>query len=231
MIKIGMCDDDLGTIKVTAKFLEAEIIEQQIDAEITLVTTDQKEIFNAIYNNDLDVLFLDIDFKGKGKNGLDFANDLRKINKDFYLVFLSAHFKYIHMSLSNKVFDFLVKPINRDTVELLIKRLKDEFDKNNSVFLHLNRWTSVRTDTILYIEKVDNKCRVITANKSLFTTKTLNTLLDELPNNFCKCHKSYIANKDKILGIDKKSNLIYFQNDKICSISSTFNLKGGSIYE
>ena len=231
MIRIGMCDDDIGTIKVTAKFLESEIIEQNLDAEITFVTSNQKEIFNAIYNNELDVLFLDIDFKGKGKNGLEFAKDLRNINKNFYLVFLSAHFKYIHVSLVNKVFDFLVKPINRDTVESLVKRLKDEFEKNNVIFLHLNKWTSVRTDTILYIEKIENKCKVIAAGKALFTSKTLNTLLDELPECFCKCHRSYIANKDKILGIDKKKNLIYFSSDITCPISSSFDLKGGNINE
>ena len=30
-------------------------------------------------NNNVNALFLDIDFKSKGKNGLDFANDLRNI--------------------------------------------------------------------------------------------------------------------------------------------------------
>ena len=91
MIKIGMCDDDLNAVKLTARFLESEIIEQNLDAEITLVTNNQKEIFNAIYNYELDVLFLDIDFKNGGKNGLEFAHILRKINTDFFLIFLTAH--------------------------------------------------------------------------------------------------------------------------------------------
>ena len=224
MIRIGMCDDDLNTIKIAAKFLESEIIEQNLDAEITLITDNQKEIFNAIYNNELDVLFLDVDFKGKGKNGLDFAKDLRDINKTFYLVFLSAHFKYVHVSLENKVFDYLVKPINRDMIEMVVRRLKAENDKNNQVFLHLNKWSAVRTDTIYYIEKINNKCRVVTSQKDGYTTKTLNTLLDELPNHFIKCHKSYIANTDKILGIDKKLNLIYFTKDICCPINSNFNI-------
>ena len=224
MIRIGMCDDDLNTIKIAAKFLESEIIEQNLDAEITLITDNQKEIFNAIYNNELDMLFLDVDFKGKGKNGLDFAKDLRDINKNFYLVFLSAHFKYVHVSLENKVFDYLVKPVNRDMIEMVVRRLKAENDKNNQVFLHLNKWSAVRTDTIYYIEKVNNKCRVVTSQKDMYTTKTLNTLLDELPNHFTKCHKSYIANTDKILGIDKKLNLIYFTKDICCPINSNFDI-------
>lgn len=231
MLKIGMCDDDLASMKITAKFLEAEIIEQELDAEISIITTNQKDIFNAIYNNELDVLFLDIDFKCKGKNGLEFANDLRNVNKNFYLVFLSAHFKYIQMSLENKVFDFLVKPINRDTIESLVLRLKDEFSKNSVIFLQLNKWSCVRTDTITYIEKCDNKCKVYANNKTLFTTKTLSTLIDELPSNFVKCHKSYICNTSKILGIDKKQGLLYFSNDVTCPISQNFDIRGGRIYE
>ena len=91
MIKIGMCDDNLNSIKIASKLLEAEIIEQDLDAEISIISSDQKKIFDAIYNKEIDVLFLDIDFKNNGKNGIDFAKDLRKINKNFYLVFLSAH--------------------------------------------------------------------------------------------------------------------------------------------
>ena len=153
MIRIGMCDDDINSIKTAAKLLEAEIIEQGLDAEITTVSSDQKEVFDQIYLKNIDILFLDIDFKNSGKNGIEFAKDLRKINKDFYLVFLSAHQRYVHVSLITKVFDFLVKPINRETLCELVSRLKDEFNSNNSLFLHLNKWSFVRTDDILYIEK------------------------------------------------------------------------------
>lgn len=230
MIKIGMCDDDLNAVKLTARFLEAEIIEQNLDAEITLVTNNQKEIFNAIYNYELDVLFLDIDFKDKGKNGLEFEKDLRSINKNFYLVFLSAHFKYIQLSLTNKVFDFLVKPINRDTIEDLVSRLKDEFDKNNLIFLHLNKWSSIRTDKILYIEKEESRCKVVTPSKVLYTTKTLHKLMEDLPSNFIRCHKSYIANTDRIIGVDKKQNMIYFSHGMSCPMTSTLSLEGSVVH-
>ena len=84
-----MCDDNLNSIKIASKLLEAEIIEQDLDAEISIISSEQKKIFDAIYNKEIDVLFLDIDFKNNGKNGIDFAKDLRKINKNFYLVFFS----------------------------------------------------------------------------------------------------------------------------------------------
>ena len=222
MIRIGMCDDDINSIKTAAKLLEAEIIEQGLDAEITTVSSDQKEVFDQIYLKNIDILFLDIDFKNSGKNGIEFAKDLRKINKDFYLVFLSAHQRYVHVSLITKVFDFLVKPINRETLCELVSRLKDEFNSNNSLFLHLNKWSFVRTDDILYIEKNGKKSLVVTRDFTYSTTKTLSMLLDELPSNFKRCQKSYILNEDKIISIDKKQGLAIFSQKFSCPVSAQF---------
>lgn len=224
MIKIAMCDDELTTLKPISMLLESEIIQQNFDAEITIITDKQKTVFDAIYNHEVDVLFLDVDFKNSGKNGIEFARDLRNINKDFYLVFLTAHQRYMHISFFAKVFDYLVKPINRDVLEELVNRLKHEFECDNKVFLHLNKWVSVRIDDILYIEKDGNKCKVIANQYEQSTPKTLDNLLDELPNNFCKCHRSYIVNKNKILRIDKKNSYVYFSKDTKCPINSHFDL-------
>lgn len=224
MIKIGMCDDNLNSIKVASKMLEAEIIEQELDAEISLISSNQKEVFDAVYNNEIDVLFLDIDFKSNGKNGIEFAKDLRKINKNFYLIFLSAHPRYLHLSLLVKVYDYLIKPINRDTLSELVSRFKEEFAANSILFLHLNKWESVRTEDILYIEKDGKKSVIITKNLKYSSTKSLNTLINELPNNFYKCHKSYILNTSKISSINKKEGRAYFTKDLYCPISSQFNL-------
>lgn len=224
MIKIGMCDDNLNSIKIASKLLEAEIIEQDLDAEISIISSEQKKIFDAIYNKEIDVLFLDIDFKNNGKNGIDFAKDLRKINKNFYLVFLSAHQRYLHVSLTTKIFDYLVKPINRDTISDIVIRLKDEFANNKALFLHLNKWEFVRTDDIFYIEKNGKKSIIVTDDINFTTTKGLNTLLSELPQNFLRCHKSYILNSDKVLSIDKKLGQASFGKNITCPISTQFNL-------
>lgn len=224
MIKIGMCDDNLNSIKIASKLLESEIIEQELDAEISIISSNQKEIFDAIYKKSIDVLFLDIDFKNNGKNGIDFAKDLRKINKDFFLVFLSAHQRYLHLSLITKVFDYLVKPINRDTMSNIVTRLKDEFANNNTLFLHLNKWEFVRTDNILYIVKEGKKSIVITNDNTYTTNKGLNALISELPSNFIRCHKSYILNKEKILSIDKKNGQAFFSKTISCPISSQLNI-------
>lgn len=224
MIKIGMCDDKLETLISVNKFLEAEMIEQSFDGEITLITDDQKQVFDAVYNKEIDILILDIDFKSFGKNGIDFAKDLRNINKDFILIFLSAHQKFMPLSFFVKVFDFIIKPINRETIELLVSRLIEEFKYSKKFFLPLSKWVSVRISDIIYIEKIGNKSQVITKDQTYTTTKNLNSILDELPKEFKKSHRSFIINENKIISIDKKNNYVYFEDGFYCPINSYFDI-------
>lgn len=225
ILKIALCDDELDNIKIIAKLLESEIINQDLNAEIVLLTDNQDEVYRAIANREIDILFLDVDFKNGGKNGLEFAEMLRKINKEFFLIFLTAHQRYMHVSFYTKVFDYLVKPISKDIITEIISRLKEEFTSNKNLFLKLNKWISVRTDDILYIEKQGNKSIIITQYGEYSTQKTLDLLLDELPKNFSKSHRSYIVNENKILNIDKKNKYAYFSKNIKCPINSFFEIK------
>ena len=88
----------------------------------------------------------------------------------------------------------------------------------------INKWVSIRTNDILYIEKIGNKSIVVTKQGRNSTLKTLDALLEELPINFRKCHRSYIINENKIIQIDKKKGYAYFSNDLYCPINSHFNI-------
>ena len=44
MLKIALCDDNLDSIQLVKKFLESQIIEQNVNAEISIVTDNQEKI-------------------------------------------------------------------------------------------------------------------------------------------------------------------------------------------
>lgn len=224
MIKIGMCDDNLDSVSSVENLLNYSIKQNNFNAKIVTVTKNQKEIYDKIEKKELDILFLDIDFKNNGKNGLDFAKDLRDINKDFYLIFLTASQRYIHNSLFVKVFDYLIKPVNNELIDEIVIRLKEDFENENKIFLHLNKKVSIRTDEILYIEKIGNRAQIVANNFTEYGNVTLDNLLKELPINFVKCHRSYIANANKITKVDKKENFVYFSKNIRCPINSHFDM-------
>ena len=89
ILKIALCDDELESIRIVAKLLEDEFIRQDFNAEITLITDNQDEILKAITNKEIDILFLDVDFKNGGKNGIESVIECDKIVLDDIVV-LSA---------------------------------------------------------------------------------------------------------------------------------------------
>jgi len=225
MYKIAICDDEIDCANGIAKILETQFTKKSFNAKVTIITDKQDVIYKAIEENEIDILILDIVFKNGEKNGIDFANDLRKINKDFCLIFLTAHFRYMPLSFVSKTFDFLVKPVNKNLIDSLVDRLIDEYSIKNTKFIHLNKSLVVKINTIAYIEKINNKSYIYTSSGAYSCTITLDSLLNELPNNFIKCHRSYIANKDLISTVDHKKNYVIFENGLKCPINSHFKLE------
>lgn len=222
MINIAICDDNLDTTLTMQKILENEIIRQDVNAKIILATNKQEEIINLIKSKSIDILILDVEFENSTLNGIEFAKILRKYNKEFYLVFLSAYQRFLYPSLVTKIFDYLVKPTNIDNVRELVTRIKEEFDNTNNRFIQINKWQQVRIDDIIYMEKSVNKTIIHTKAENFVSSKTLDKIIDMLPDNFSRCYRSYIVNKDKIISINRKDNTITLQNDFTCPINSKF---------
>lgn len=220
MIKIAICDDEQNVLKSISKILESCIINLDLDAEIILETTSQEQIISAIKNKEIDVLFLDIDFKNSEKNGIKLAKELRALNSNFKLIFLTGHFEYSLLAYKCKTFDYVLKPITYQNLLPTIKRLKADFENDTSAFLKISKNFSLRTDEILFIERNKSKAIVHTINSIYSSSYSLNTLLEELPSSFIRIHRSYIINQDKIKIIDRENKQIIFDNNNSCPIGN-----------
>ena len=56
---------------------------------------------------------------------------------------------------------------------------------------------------------------------------------DQLPKNFVRCHKSFIANVNNISKLEPTSNIIYFNDNNKCYIGPKYKddvMKGVKIY-
>lgn len=224
MYNVAVCDDDVHCAKTICKILETEFIKQNFECEIISVTDKQSDIYELVKNHKIDILFLDIDFKNGGKNGIDFANELRDFDNNFCLIFLSAHVKYMPLSFVSKTFDFLIKPIHHSVITLLVERLKKDFLRDRVNFLELNKAINLNTNTITYIEKIGNKSYIHSSGSTISASRTLDSLISVLPKNFLKCHRSIILNSNRISIYNKKKNIIIFDNGETCPASSHFSI-------
>ena len=223
MINIAICDDDNDTSNLINKLITEIIHKNNYNMNVSLVTSSQEEIFNKISNKEIDVLFLDIKFKDNDNSGLDLAENLRKVNINFYLIFITGYLEYAILSFQHKTFDFIVKPVNVDKLDDTLSRLNDEINATQNSLVKFKNNIVINPNDILFIEKAGYKAIIHTKNDKAYTSYgTIKELTNILPNNFVQSHRAFIVNKKLINSVDNKKNLIYFEKDYRCPMSNSF---------
>lgn len=215
MLNFVLCDDNQVILDRLSKMLESIFIKHNFDAEIIFSSTVPENILDFIKeNNNVHVLFLDIDLKSK-MSGLDLASQIRKVNKQVYIIFTSAHLEYVLIAYQYKTFDFIPKPITIERLEETFLRIIDDIETDYSVnnFIRIdNRNTIINEDSIYFIKKNGMKLVFYTDNRIYETYSSFSKIEEILPSNFVRCHKSYIANINKIHDISLNNNSISFDS-------------------
>ena len=222
MLNFVLCDDNLPTLNRLAKMLEAIFINNNIDATVALKSQSSKAILDYIENNKVDVLLLDINLKEK-VSGCDIADIVRKKNKDVYIIFTTGHLEYALLAYKYKTFDYLPKPVIEEKLEETILRLIDDMEKSPARFLKLNNnKTIINQNDINYIRRDGMKLIVHTADRTYESYTSFNKIENCLPENFVRCHKSFIANVNNITNIESNKNIISFSNNENCFIGAKY---------
>lgn len=225
MLSFILCDDCVGALKRLNRALELSFMKHNFDAEITLSTTNPQDVLEYIKTNPVDVVFLDIDMRPQ-MSGLELAEKIRKKNKDVYLIFTTGHLEYGLIAYRYKTFDYLSKPITAERVDDTLVRLFDDISYSPKSFIKIdNKNTIISADKVNYIVKEGMKSIFYTDDSILEVYNSFSKLEDSLPNNFMRCHKSYIVNLDKITGIQISTNQVDFGQDCHCYIGPKYKEK------
>lgn len=217
MINFVLCDDNIMVLSKLKEMLNSIFLKYDFDATVKLATNSTKELIKFVNSNRIDVLFMDIDLNTK-ENGIEIAKLIRKSNKSLYLIFVTAHFEYIISSFECKTFDFIQKPFTYARLERTILRIFDDIDGFNSRFIDINNSGQIiNRDSIDFIEKDGMKAIYKTINESFESYCSFNQIETTLPQNFVRCHKSFIVNINNIHHVDSKSNIIFFQDGLIAN--------------
>ena len=217
MINFVLCDDNIMVLSKLKEMLNSIFLKYDFDATVKLATNSTKELIKFVNSNRIDVLFMDIDLNTK-ENGIEIAKLIRKSNKSLYLIFVTAHFEYIISSFECKTFDFIQKHFTYARLERTILRIFDDIDGFNSRFIDINNSGQIiNRDSIDFIEKDGMKAIYKTINESFESYCSFNQIEPTLPQNFVRCHKSFIVNINNIHPVDSKSNIIFFQDGLIAN--------------
>lgn len=122
-----------------------------------------------------------------------------------------------------KTFDYIAKPINYDRLEETIIRLFEDVTSMPKRYLKIdNKNTLVDESEVQYIKRDGMKLVFHTNSRDYDTYSSFNKFQDKLPENYIRCHKSYIANINQIKDVEPVSGTITFKSGDTCDIGPKY---------
>lgn len=221
MLNFVICDDSSPILIRLSKMLESIFIKHSIDATVGLATNNLTELFDYVETHTVDVLILDINLKSNF-SGCDVAELIRKKNKSVYIIFYTGHLEYALVAYKYKTFDYLSKPLTQERLEETVLRLVDDVHTSPSDFIKLNKNTVVKLNDVNYIRKDGMKLVFCTITKNYEVYSSFSQLSTCLPENFIRCHKSYVVNINHISTYNMKTNTILLDSNENCPIGAKY---------
>lgn len=218
MIKIGICDDDKNFRTLLAEAIRREDSESFIYEYSTGETLIQDE------ENDLDLLFLDIQLPGISGNKA--SEIMKKKNKDLILVFVSGIYLPTPESFCVQPYRYLLKQSNPSEIQrelgTILTYTKEQKGKKYFIAEDDGMYQKIDIDEILYFSIIRRGCEIhILQNgtgKILRTRKRIQEIEEELRREyFCRIHKSFLVNPRYITEVKKSE--IKMDNNEILSVS------------
>ena len=191
---------------------------------------DAITIFNK---HQVDLVFLDIEMPNV--TGLDLVKTVENIPQ---FIFTTAYPQYALEGFELNATDYLVKPIPFQRFLKAVSRAKEKYElekstrtqsntsseENNNDFIFIkSEYENIKVNLqdIEYIEGLKDyiKIHFKEQTKTLLTLSSFKAILEKLPSNFIRTHRSYIINIDCIRAIQKTNVVI---NDIRIPIGETY---------
>ena len=231
MLHFVICDDNLNLLQKLSSTLENIFTKYNYDASVSFQTDNVDSLLQYVDTNKFDVLFLDINLKSN-KTGLEVAEMISKKNKDIYLIFTTGHLEYAMLAYKFKTFDYIAKPFTTERLEDTVVRLFEDIHGLPTKYLKIdNKNTIIDENEIEYIKRDGMKVVFHTSFNDYDTYSSFNKLQNSLPNNFIRCHKSFVVNINKIKNVDFVENRVYFENNSFCEIGPKYKKSLIGVFE
>lgn len=232
MLKVYICEDNVEQRNRVEGYINEIIVAENLDMECACATEDPQVILNCVKEQSEEgIFFLDIDLQ-REMNGIELADELRKIQPRCYIVFITSHSEMSYMTFSYKVeaMDFIIKDnvseVKNRLHQCLIncqhlsRQMVEEGGKNFMVKLG-DYVKAVPFDDILFFEGGSNYRKVILHGKKAkieFNGK-IKELEKTLDHRFYRCHRSILVNRDNIEELKPKEGILVLKGGVTCPMS------------
>ena len=222
MLNFVICDDSEIMLNKLSKMFDSIFINRNINGQVSFCTTNYQKLLDYMIDNPVDAVVLDIQLKSD-INGLEVARKIREINKNCYLIFTTGHLEYSLVAYKLKTFDYIAKPVTTERLEETVIRLLVDMNGMPKKYIKIDaKNTLVDESEVQFIKREGMKLVYHTPTRDYEAYSSFNKIQDKLPENFVRCHKSFIANLNNLVNIEPVTNTLVFSDSSVCYIGPKY---------
>lgn len=220
MLCIAICDDDDNAcLKIESIILKlSKLLKEEV--KIKLFYSGEALYQNLFDGSYFDIIFLDIELQMM--SGVEVGRKIRDMmhNETTQIVFISGKDSYAMDLFDIRPFDFLIKPIQAEKIEKVIRKFFELMSRQKQFFEYKKGQTikKILMNDIIYFESNGKKIKIFSNNKVIEYYGKLSDVNHQLCNqDFLFIHKSYLINFLHV--IEYQYNYVKMSNKNVLSIS------------
>ncbi len=194
-MKICICDDDKAIHQEIKNSLISFFTQETYPIIADLYSGE--EIVSRFEDSDFyDIIFLDIEMGNV--NGIEAADEIRKLAPDTIIIFVSSHKNYVFDAFKCEALHYVVKPISKTEFQDVFNRALHKYRLLNNRFPVQWKHTrsNIKISDIMYIENLRRKIAIHTADGKIYEhTGKISDAYEQLnPHGFIYVHQSFVVN-------------------------------------
>ncbi len=149
------------------------------------------------------VIFMDIQMPGK--NGMDTAFELRKIDKTVSIIFITRMVQFAQKGYEVDAVSFLVKPVTYYDFSMKFRKALDIYlmhEEKGIMITMAGGMRRISTDKLMYVEIIRHRLYYHLVDDVIEVTGVLANVENELRKyGFLRCNKCYLVNPKFIVNV------------------------------
>lgn len=220
MLNIAICDDDIQTTGRMEMMIQKISKQNFVDTEIEVFWDGESLVDAIIQGCCFDIIYLDIEMDKE--DGISAAKRIRVYDKNVLIIYVTSHENHMKESFSVRPFQFLVKPVSEQQMEVCFKAAYEDINNGDFYFRYsyqrVNHKVPVRD--ILYFESNRRKVSIVTEKDTFVLYGKLSEIESSLQRckvSFLRVHQSFLVNYKHVDG--QAYDFVVMDNGKKISIS------------
>ena len=210
-VNVALLEDEQDELLHTRSMLEKFFGE--INAEYTVSCFSDAKSFleGGRAFKDFQLLIMDIILPAGQPNGIELAREIRKVNRDVAIMFITKTAQFAINGYEVDAVDYVLKPCVYEDLVLKLKKAMRYILLHNEKFIVLNRKDgSVRIgeSEIYYIEVMLHYLIVHTTKGDITVRGSIKEMENKLSKSFCRCANSFIVNLRHVGQINRNEVIV-----------------------